>query len=251
MLTQYWRVFALVIALMSVSAYQLYGVFSNVGYAPTQPIPFSHVIHAGVLQMECLYCHHQAEKGPYAGIPEVASCMGCHSIVKTDSPYIKKLADYYERGEPIPWVKIHRLPDHSYFSHKWHVAAGISCQECHGPVQNMPVVAQWSKLEMGACMTCHRQDTYVSQINHPPTYHELPFEQTELEAAAEVVSADGAGFDSAVKYAERHRGADLGPEEARALLARLEEYRKDKYLHGRVAQLRNANASVECSTCHH
>lgn len=239
---------------MGVGVYQLYGVFSNEGYAPEQPIPFSHVIHAGVLQMECLYCHHQAEKGAHAGIPSVESCMGCHSIVRTDSPHIQKLTEYYERGEPVPWVRIHRLPDHSYFNHKWHVAAGVSCQECHGPIQNMPVVGQWRKLEMGACMECHRQDTYVEQVNHTPTFHEQPITEEEIEEArakyAEYDGGEWSRWESTSAHIEKYYD-DLAPEEARVLLARLNEFANDRYIHGRVVQLRNKNASVECSTCHY
>ncbi|MBI1290000.1 hypothetical protein GC173_01980 [bacterium] len=259
---QYWRVFLFTLALLAVGGYQLYGVFSNEGYAPQQPIPFSHALHAGVMKMECLYCHSTAETGPHAGVPQMDLCMGCHSIVRTDSPYIQKLTEYYEKGQPVPWVRIHKLPDHAFFNHQWHIAAGVACQTCHGPIQEMNVVGQWQKLEMGACMQCHRQDTYVDSINHPPTYHEAPYAHGDHDHAhdahgdhehedhAKEAPATGE-FASVTRHLEKYGTAGLSAEEAEQLKARLVEYKKDIYYHGRGAQLRGKNASVECSTCHY
>jgi hypothetical protein len=245
---QYWRVLAFTFFLMGVGAYQLYGVFSNEGYQPEQPIPFSHTLHAGVMKMECLYCHSSAEQGPHAGVPSMDLCMGCHSIVKTDSPHIKKLTEHYQSGKPVPWVRIHKLPDHAFFNHKWHVAAGVACQTCHGPVEQMNVVKQWSKLEMGACMECHRQDTYVKDILHTPTYHEN-FTEAEL-AAAHAVEIPKEGTDMVSLHLSKYAGSAT-PEQVSVLKGRLEEYKKNIYIHGRGAQLRGKNASVECSTCHY
>ena len=129
---------------------------------PQQPIAFSHQLHAGQLGMDCLYCHSGAEKSAIANIPAVGTCMGCHKMVAAARPEIQKLAGYYQRGEPIPWVEVHRLPDHVKFNHKRHVKAGIECQTCHGPVQNMAVVYQAASLKMGWCVGCHRQNQ-----NHP------------------------------------------------------------------------------------
>ena len=251
---QYWRVFALSFAVMAVGAFQLYGVFSNEGYQPEQPIPFSHVLHSGVMKMECLYCHSTAEKGAHAGVPSTDVCMGCHSIVRTDSPHIQKLTEYYNNNEPVPWVRIHRLPDHSYFSHQWHVAAGIACQTCHGPVQEMPVVRQWQKLEMGACMECHRQDTYTNNIYHPASFHEQPIGMDEAANVARKVDSlnlETPRYVSVARAMDTYHGETVNPDEARAMVARLAEYRDNLYLHGRNAQLRGKNASVECSICHY
>lgn len=258
-MTRYWRVLLVALALMMIGAYQLYGIFSNEGYRPAQPINFSHVMHAGVLQMECVYCHYSAEKASHAAIPSTELCMGCHSIVLTQSPEIQKLAEYYDKGEPVPWKRIHRLPDHAYFNHRWHVEAGVSCQECHGPIQNMPVVGQWRKLEMADCMKCHRQDNFVDQINHPPSYHEYPGEPAAGggEAGEAPYQARGgmpvaAAFESAKDYIEKYHGdRSLTEEEAEAWRASLAEYSRNYYEHGRLAQLRNMNASIECSTCHY
>jgi hypothetical protein len=122
-----------------------------------QPINFSHQIHAGKLAMNCLYCHSGAEKSPIANLPAVSTCMGCHKIARADRPEIMKLAAYFERGEQVPWVEVYALPAHVKFNHKRHVKAGMRCQECHGPVETMPVLFQYPSLKMGWCVTCHRQ----------------------------------------------------------------------------------------------
>lgn len=137
-------------------AYEFFPAPSNEGYAPDQPIPFSHKRHAGQYEIPCLYCHNQAEKSNHATIPPVSLCMNCHKVVKTESPWIQKLTEYYTKGESIPWVRIHEIPDHAKFPHKRHVKAGVSCQECHGEVQNMEKVYQFAPLNMGWCMDCHR-----------------------------------------------------------------------------------------------
>src|SRR3989304_8451883 len=93
--------------------------------SPVQPIPFSHKIHAGTNKIPCMYCHIYAENSRHAGVPNVKRCMGCHSIIRTDSPLIQTLTSYWEKKEPIPWVKVYNLPDHVYFPHKRHVKAGV------------------------------------------------------------------------------------------------------------------------------
>jgi hypothetical protein len=135
----------------------------NTGYAPEQPIAFSHKLHAGKLGMDCLYCHSNAEKGPHATVPSMNVCMGCHSVVATAQPMIKKLTEYYEKGQPVPWVRIHRLPDHVYFTHQMHLNAGVACQTCHGEIQTMEVVSQVNRLEMGDCLSCHRNSDYITK----------------------------------------------------------------------------------------
>jgi hypothetical protein len=124
---------------------------------PVQPIRFPHDIHAGKLGMSCLYCHYGAEKSPVANLPPVSLCMGCHKMAAVDRPEVQKLTDYWQRGEAIPWVEVHWLPDHVKFNHKRHVKAGVACQTCHGPVEKMKVVYQYSSLKMGWCVECHRQ----------------------------------------------------------------------------------------------
>jgi hypothetical protein len=132
---------------------------SNKGYFPEQPIPFSHQLHAGQYKMECLYCHSSAEYSKHSSVPPLNVCMNCHTVVKTDSPYIQTLKKHYDSGKPVEWVRIHELPDFAYFPHKRHIAAGLQCQVCHGPVETMARVEQFAPLTMGWCMECHRGQT--------------------------------------------------------------------------------------------
>jgi cytochrome c7-like protein len=134
---------------------------------PTQPIQFSHQIHADSLGMNCLYCHYSADKSPIANLPPVSTCMGCHKLARADRPEIMKLTGYFDRGEQVPWVEVYKLPAHVKFNHKRHVRAGVQCEECHGKVQEMKVVYQYSSLKMGWCLSCHRQK--LDDPNFPTT----------------------------------------------------------------------------------
>jgi hypothetical protein len=156
-----WRLVLLALVCVVTVGFRALELTNNKGYQPTQPIAFSHAVHAGQLGMDCLYCHGNAEVSKHATVPSVDSCMGCHSIVRTDRPEIVKLRQYYENGQPVPWVRIHSLPDHAYFNHAQHVGAGVACQTCHGEIQTMEVVKQWVDTSMGWCMTCHRNDDYL------------------------------------------------------------------------------------------
>jgi tellurite resistance protein TehA-like permease len=132
------------------------GSFTNQGYAPEQPIAFSHAQHAGELKIGCLYCHFGAERSRHAGVPPANVCMNCHTEVKKTSPEIQKLSRATATGEPIAWLKVHSLPDHAFFSHARHLAGGVACQTCHGPVETMARVRQAAPLTMGWCLDCHR-----------------------------------------------------------------------------------------------
>lgn len=158
------------------SGYRLPG--NQQGYEPTQPIAFSHRLHAGELEIACLYCHAGAEVGRHAGIPATSVCMNCHKSVtasfgalrenpKAVSPELRKLFDSYGLDEnlkrdpskavPLPWVRVHDLPDFAYFDHRAHVHAGVACRTCHGPVETMERVRQVESLSMGWCVNCHRE----------------------------------------------------------------------------------------------
>lgn len=130
--------------------------YTNVGYAPVQPVPFSHALHAGQLGIDCRYCHVGVDKGPTSTVPTAQTCMNCHNQVKTDSPLLEVVRNSYESGDPVPWVKIHQAPDYVYFNHSVHIARGVSCVECHGRVDEMDVVHQAKPLSMGFCLDCHR-----------------------------------------------------------------------------------------------
>jgi hypothetical protein len=131
------------------------------GWSPEQPIKFSHVTHVQKLKMECQYCHWNVAKSPYAAIPEVQACIGCHALVggTTDEQKkeIAKIKDFYEKKQPIPWEKVHVMPDHVRFNHKRHVKAGVLCNECHGQVPAMQKVERVTSMKMGWCVECHRQ----------------------------------------------------------------------------------------------
>ena len=124
---------------------------------PVQPIEFSHQIHAGTNRIPCKYCHIYVERSRVAGVPSVQRCIGCHSVIKVDALEIKKLTSYWEDREPIPWVKVHNLPDYVYFPHKRHIKAGLECQMCHGDVASMKRVTRVSSLQMGWCLDYHKK----------------------------------------------------------------------------------------------
>ncbi len=140
---------------------------------PLQPIPFSHKHHAGTYQIDCLYCHSGSDVSASAGVPSVELCMGCHA--QFPSSYdefegIRVLKQHWKDGQPIEWEQIHRSPEHVQFRHNRHLAAGIDCQRCHGPVEELdklyltedtvwwPWLLPAAKLEMGWCIQCHRDN---------------------------------------------------------------------------------------------
>src|ERR1700744_3115095 len=139
------------------------------GYQPEQPIHFPHDLHAGVMKIDCQYCHSGAYKSKNASIPSLNICMNCHKTVKTESPEIHKIYDAlgydpktmkYDstKAHPMQWIRVHNLPDLVYFNHSQHVKVGqIRCQTCHGPVQTMKEVYQYSPLTMKWCIQCHKR----------------------------------------------------------------------------------------------
>ena len=122
-----------------------------------QPIAFSHAHHVGEIGVDCQFCHAYARRGPVAGIPSVQRCVGCHRVVLNEQPEILKLLEYWENEEPIPWVRVHDLPDYVRFAHKPHVRAGVECAACHGNVEEMQAAVQVESLSMGWCLSCHEE----------------------------------------------------------------------------------------------
>ena len=186
----------------------LMGVGVTTNYAPAQPIAFSHKLHAGENGVDCNYCHTSARKSKHSGIPSANVCMNCHTYVnegKTASgtKEIQKIYDalgfdpgtrtYIEGYEqkPIEWIRIHNLPDHAYFNHSQHVVAGgLECQECHGPVEEMDVLYQYSELTMGWCIDCHR-DTEVKMEGNG--YYTHLHEQLKEKYKGEKITVDKIG----------------------------------------------------------
>jgi hypothetical protein len=151
-----------------------------------QPVNFPHNVHVQQYRIDCQYCHADARRSEYAGLPSVARCMGCHRITAADKAEIKKLAEYAARGEPIPWVRVYKVPEFTYFPHKPHVRAGVRCQTCHGPVETMTTVGAVSgprltndllnlagfrpaapPLTMGWCVDCHRNENAARGARAP------------------------------------------------------------------------------------
>lgn len=148
-----WFIVILIIIIATVIG----GVFltrAQVYGAPEQPIAYSHKTHveAGI---QCLYCHSNAQRSPIAGIPSVAKCMGCHTVIAMDNPVVQEVAGYWERGEPIPWVQVDKQADFVYFSHQPHLGAGLNCESCHGDVGQMAGAVRVVKMDMGWCLECH------------------------------------------------------------------------------------------------
>jgi hypothetical protein len=129
--------------------------YTRVGYAPIQPVPYSHKKHVGELGLDCRYCHNFIDTAG-SSIPTAQTCMNCHSQIKTTSPALAVVRDSFQTGKPIPWVHVHVLPSFVYFDHSIHLNRGISCVECHGKINEMDVVTQMKPLSMGFCLDCHR-----------------------------------------------------------------------------------------------
>ena len=196
-------VFCSVVFFLLSSAYFAYGWLMQVGidqgYMPIQPIHYSHKIHSGDNQIDCQYCHSSARVSKHSGIPSLNVCMNCHQNIAeyngeedlekgyTKEFYTNEIKKLYKavgwdeerriytgETEPVKWVRIHNLPDHVYFNHSQHVnVAGIECQECHGPVEEMEIAYQYSPLTMGWCINCHREsDVKVKDNDYYTKIHE-------------------------------------------------------------------------------
>ncbi|MFJ1430809.1 c-type cytochrome [Capnocytophaga canimorsus] len=191
-----------VIFLLLASAYFVYGYLMqidvNQGYEPIHPIHYSHKIHAGDNQIDCKFCHSSARVSKTAGIPSLNVCMNCHETISeyngeedlangyTKEFYtgeIKKLykavgwdeekREYTGKTEPVRWVRVHNLPDFAYFNHSQHVTvAGVQCQECHGPVEEMEILHQHAPLTMGWCVECHRKTEVKMDNKYYEKIHE-------------------------------------------------------------------------------
>ncbi len=141
---------------VALTAYLFHPNQADTGYQPVQPVPYSHKLHAGNLGMDCRYCHFTVEKAAWAALPPTQVCMNCHLQVKKNSPLLAAVRESWETGRPIPWVRVHKLPDYVYFNHAAHVNAGVSCVNCHGRIDQMAEVRQVQPLSMAWCLGCHR-----------------------------------------------------------------------------------------------
>jgi hypothetical protein len=130
--------------------------YTDVGYRPVQPVEYSHKLHAGDLGMDCRYCHSSVEQSAKANVPATQTCMNCHTLVKTDSKKLLPVRESWTTGQPIEWIRIHKIADYAYFDHSAHLNAGVGCASCHGNVAQMVEVMQVEPLSMGWCLECHR-----------------------------------------------------------------------------------------------
>jgi hypothetical protein len=203
--------------LLLAAAYFMYGFFMQIGidqgYAPVQPIHYSHRIHAGSNEIDCNYCHSSARKSKHSGIPSLNVCMNCHKSIGAVADevqaeglsefgvdYNKEIQKLYKavgwdednqaytgKTEPVKWVRIHNLPDFVYFNHSQHVVVGgIACQKCHGPVEEMEIMYQYSPLTMGWCINCHRETNVNVSGNE---YYEKIHEELAKKYGVEQVTA--------------------------------------------------------------
>ncbi len=170
---------ALVVLLIGAPAYILFLAYYGgsprtlaVGYAPRQPVPYSHALHPGKLGIDCRYCHTTVEDAAFAAIPPTQTCINCHARIRAQSDKLVLVRQSYVTGEAIPWVKVHDLPDYVYFNHRAHVRKGVGCVECHGRIDRMEVVTQVAKLSMSWCLDCHR---------HPAPHLRPPELVTQME----------------------------------------------------------------------
>ncbi|MEO0571137.1 MAG: c-type cytochrome, partial [Bacteroidota bacterium] len=222
-------IFCTVVIFLLSSAYGAYAWMSQVGvdqgYAPIQPIHYSHKIHAGDNQIECKYCHSSARVSKHSGIPSLNVCMNCHKSIYeyngnpegpsaedlangyTNEFYTKEIKKLYKavgwdeenqrytgESQPVEWVRIHNLPDFAYFNHSQHVTAGkIECQTCHGPVEEMEIMYQYSPLTMGWCINCHRE-TEV-QVNDNGYYEKIHEELSKKYGVEKLTAAQMGGLE--------------------------------------------------------
>jgi cytochrome c2 len=209
----------MVVMLAFTLAFGLYGFDYGVreigvqkGYAPVQPINYSHELHAGTYKINCLYCHSGADKGKQASIPSASTCMNCHMHINASAKYDGKVSpeiakiynavgwdaekrayDPTKPKTPIKWVRIHNLPDHAYFNHAQHVKIGkVECQACHGPIETMAVVSQQRSLQMGWCINCHRE-AKVDVANND--YYEKLHANLKMEGKEMITVAQNGGLE--------------------------------------------------------
>jgi hypothetical protein len=196
--------------------------------------------------MNCLYCHNTANKSFDPGMPAVNTCMGCHTIVAAQTPEIKKLAKYSADKRPIPWVRIHKVPEYVHFPHVRHVNAGVTCQTCHGQVQKMAQVYQYASLNMGWCVNCH--------VNG--------YDPKEGQKAAGYDSVPPAGYAGGVPYGTpgSHDGVAFTPpgmglpRDSVPLAALVEESKSRASAPSATASTPSAErrrARYDCSSCHY
>jgi hypothetical protein len=131
--------------------------YTYAGVARPQPVPFSHQHHVGGLGIDCRYCHTSVEVSSFAGIPPTKTCMNCHAQIWTNAALLEPVRQSYQTGQSLVWNRVNDLPDFVYFNHSIHIAKGVGCNTCHGPVARMPLMYNYASLQMEWCLNCHRE----------------------------------------------------------------------------------------------
>jgi hypothetical protein len=154
-----------------------------------QPVPFSHKHHVGGLGIDCRYCHTTVEDSAMASIPSTKTCMSCHSLVWTNAQMLEPVRQSYQTDQSIPWLKVHDLPDFTYFNHSIHIKKGVGCQTCHGQVDDMPLMMRANTLNMEWCLSCHREpELFLRPREEVFNMHwKLPADKTQAQLGAELV----------------------------------------------------------------
>ncbi|MEP7009377.1 MAG: cytochrome c3 family protein [Acidobacteriota bacterium] len=161
--------------------------FTDVGYQPEQPVPYSHKLHAGDLGINCLYCHATVDRAPVAVVPPTQICMNCHRVIKRDSPALAAIRDSSSTSRPMRWVRVHNLPGFAYFDHRPHIRAGVGCASCHGRIDKMEVVAQAQPLSMSWCLDCHRNPGPNLRPAHEVTNMDWTPGKDQAQLAAQII----------------------------------------------------------------
>ena len=156
--------------------------YTDVGYAPVQPVEYSHRLHIGELGLDCQYCHTNVKDADHSNVPATQTCMNCHSQVRTESLKLLPVRESWATGESIEWIKVHKLPDYAQFSHNVHTNNGVGCESCHGRVDQMEVVSLSEPLSMGWCLECHRAPENYLRPNDEVTTMGYEYPEDFLEA---------------------------------------------------------------------
>ncbi len=181
---------SLFVIMAAVGFFWYYGSpkYTDVGYRPIQPVPFSHKLHAGDLGMDCRYCHSKVEKSIHANVPPTQTCMNCHKLILPESEKLLPVRESYATGRPIEWTRVHMLPDYAYFDHSAHLRAGVGCVSCHGRIDRMDVVQQAEPLSMSWCLDCHRQPqkhlrpvNQITNMDWQPLAEQISFAEKQIK----------------------------------------------------------------------
>jgi hypothetical protein len=205
-----------------------------------QPVPFSHQHHAWELGIDCRYCHTSVETSFFAGIPSTETCMSCHSQIWTNSPLLEPVRRSYETGQPIEWNRVNKLPEFVFFNHSIHVARGINCNVCHGPVQFMQITWKGNPFQMSWCLDCHRAPERMMYTSDHAAEHGLSLREQVFNLYWRYQRDGNAGMSGRERAIIAGRGTDYNPSREE-----VEEGRRLVELYGvRVPQL------ADCNICH-